>query len=87
MGPTLKIDLFRLLVCNGSDVYAEDASGEAPLHLVKDPNIKTEMVLQARKPLLLFLEAVCVTEMLTSSRPLRRVAEISDMVRHIVMFV
>ena len=86
MADTLRIDLIRLLVCNGSDIYAEDASGKAPLHLVKDPSVKAEMVFQARKSLLLFLEAVCVTEELTNSRSLRRVAESSDMVRHIVMF-
>ena len=83
---TLRIDLIRLLVCNGSDIYTEDASGKAPLHLVRDPRTKTEMVFQVRKPLLLFLEAVCVTEELTNSHSLRRVAESSDMVRHVVMF-
>ena len=83
---TLRIDLIRLLVCSGSDIYAEDANGKAALNLGYDPSIKTEMVFQARKPLLHFLEAVCVTEELTNSRSLRRVAESSDMVRHIVMF-
>ena len=86
MADALRIDLIRLLVCSGSDIYAEDARRKAPLRLVTSPRIKTEMVFQARKPLLLFLEAVCVTEDLTNSRSLRRVAESSDTVRHIIMF-
>ena len=86
LADTLRIDLIRLLVCSGSDIYAEDANGKAPLYFVTYPRTKTEMVFQARKSLLLFLEAVCVAGVLTNSRSLRRVAESSDMVRHMVMF-
>ena len=76
-----------MFVRNGSDIYAEDARGNVPLHLATHPTIKREMVFQARKPLLLFLEAVCVAEELTNFHSLRRVAESSDIVRQVVMFV
>ena len=78
-------DVVRLLVCNGGDIYAENAEGKTPLGLVTNPALKADMVFLTRRPLLLFLEAVCVAEDLQSS--LRRLAESSDLLRYMVRFV
>ena len=73
-----------LLVSNGGDIHAEISIGLTPLSLVTDPAAKAEMVFLTRRPLLLFFEAVA--EDIDTSRPLRRVAGNSDLIRELILF-
>ena len=80
------LNLIRLLISYGADIHAEDWGGSTPLSRVIDPAVMVEMILLTRRPLLLFFNAVSVSEDLSISRSLRRVAEIPDLVRGVVMF-
>ena len=69
-------DFVRLLIAKGADIQADNLSDEI-----------SRMVFIARRPLLLFLKAVSMSEDLTISRSLRRVAVIEELVKEVVTFL
>ena len=81
---SLTMDLIRLLVANGGNIYAENSKGHTPLSLVHDPALKIDMRFLTRRALLLFLEGVCIAEDLRNHSSLQRVAESADLVRYLV---
>ena len=68
-------------------MYAEYCKGYSLLSLVRDPALKADMVFLTRRALLLFLMGICAARDVTNSRPLRRMAESSDVVRCITKFM
>ena len=85
--PVLALYLLKLLVSNGGNIYAENSMGYSPLSLIKDAALKADMVYQTRRSLLLFLEAVCVTDDHTNNKSFQRVAENSDLTNFILGFL
>ena len=85
--PVLALYLLESLVSYGGNIYAENSKGYSPLSLIKDATLKADMVYLTRRPLLLFLEAVCVADELTNNKSFRRVAENSDLTNFIVGFL
>ena len=79
--------MVKLLVSNGGDIYAESFKGLSPLSLVSDPTVRAEMIFLTRRPLLLFLEAVCLSEGVEFDISLHRVAGNSDLVRLTTKFI
>ena len=78
----LTMNLIRLLVANGGNIYAENSKGHTPLSLVQDPALKTDMVFLTRRALLLFFEAICIAD-IEHSDSLQRVAASADLVRYL----
>ena len=82
------MDIMRSLVSNGGNIYMENSKGHTPLSLVKDTVLRTDMVFLTRRSLLLFFEAVCITDDLrTHNNSFRRVAENADLGRCIASFL
>ena len=80
--------LIKVLVSSGGNIYAVNSMGHSPFSQVKQiPELKAEMVYLTRWSLLLFFEAVRVSDDLTNSCSFQRVAESTDMGRHIVGFL
>ena len=79
--------MIKLLVFHGGDIYAENSEGESPLSLESASAVRADMIFLSRRPLLLFLEAVCLSESEECEGPLRRVAEKSDLVRLTTKFI
>ena len=79
--------MIGLLVSHGACIYAENSKGQSPLSLVADQTIRAEMIFLTRRPLLLFLEAVSLSEGVEFDDSLRRVAGNSDLVRLTTKFI
>ena len=84
----LAMDIIRSLVSNGGNIYAENSKGHTPLSLVKDTALQTDMMFLTRRSLLLFFEAVCITDDLRANcKSFRRVAENADLGSCIARFL
>ena len=82
-----RADVAKLLVISGADVHAEDSAGRTPLSLATDSALKADMVFLTRRPLLLFFEAVIVSDDVNISRSFRLVTENSDLMREVYGFL
>ena len=80
-------DIIRSLVCNGGNIYAENSTKSDSLSLARDTALKTDMVSLTRRSLLLFFEAVCISDDLTMHKSFLRVAENTDLGRCIARFL
>ena len=79
--------MIKQLVSNGGDIYVKNSKGLSPLSLAADPTVRAEMIFLSRRPLLLFLEAVCLSEGVECDDSLRRVAGNIDLVRLTIKFI
>ena len=80
----LTMNLIRLLVANGGNIYAENSKGHSPLSLVLDTVLKADMIFLTRRPLLLFLDAVGAAGDIKGNESLQRMTGNSDLVRYLV---
>ena len=81
------VDIVKLLTSKGANIHVEDSNGISPLSLITDPALKADMVFLTRRPLLLFFEAVTVSDDVNISRSFRQVAENSDLMREVYGFL
>lgn len=59
---------------------------EKPLAFVRDPILVADVMFLMRRALLLFFEAVCITDF-DELKSLRKVARNHDLVRHMALFM
>ena len=87
LDPARTTNIIRLLISNGGNIYAENSRGCTPLSMVRDPALKLDMVYLTRRPLLLFLEAMCIGYNFERTDALQRVAENIDLRRYLAEFL
>ena len=73
-----------MLVSIGGNIYAENSKGYTPLSLVKNTDLKADVMYLTRRSLLIFFEEVSIADGLKNKGSLERVAANIDLMRYIV---
>lgn len=85
--PLLTMDLIRMLVSTGGNIYAVNSKNHTTLSMVRGADLKHDMVFLTRRPLLHFFEAVSFADDLPNNPSLLRVAANNDLIGYIVGFL